>query len=144
MRIIATWTERYDVDRPDYPTQDQMITGGTTPISTAPEATTLVVSRTGAASASLESPVACGDTPPTDEALTNTPSASSPDAALAEFLNTDQARTLYKLGYEQLTVADTDTNRYERRNEVGDLVTVVEISASDDGWRATRLQASPC
>jgi hypothetical protein len=137
----ATWTERYDVAQPAFPTSDPALSA---PVSTLPEPTTLIASRTEVASAPTDKPVACGDTPPSDETLADSPSASSPEDALAEFLNTDTANTLFKLGYDELTVTATGTHRYERYNNTGDLVTVVEVSATADVWRATRLEASPC
>jgi hypothetical protein len=137
----ATWTERYDVAQPAYPTRDAALP---TPVSTLPEPTTLIVTRTEVASAPTDKPVACGDTPPSNELLADSPTASSPEDALAEFLNTDTASTLFKLGYDELTVTATGTHRYERYNNTGDLVTVVEVSATADVWRATRLEASPC
>jgi hypothetical protein len=137
----ATWTERYDVAQPAYPTRDAALP---TPVSTLPEPTTLIVTRTEVASAPTDKPVACGDTPPSNELLADSPTASSPEDALAEFLNTDTASTLLKLGYDEYTITATGTVRYERSSDTGNLVTVVEVSATADGWRATRLEASPC
>jgi hypothetical protein len=102
------------------------------------------VSRTEVATAPTDKPVACGDTPPSDETLAGSPIASSPDDALAAFLNTDTASTLFKLGYDELTITASGTHRYVRYNDTGNLVTVIEVSATADGWRATRVEASPC
>jgi hypothetical protein len=137
----ATWTERYDVAQPAFPTREAPLSA---PVSTLPEPTTLIASRTEVASAPTDKPVACGDTPPSDETLADSPSASSPEDALAEFLNTDAASTLFKLGYDELTITATGTHRYERYNNTGNLVTVIQVSGTADGWRATRLEASPC
>ncbi|MFN3258114.1 MAG: hypothetical protein ACE37B_20740 [Ilumatobacter sp.] len=137
----ATWTERYDVAQPAFPTRDEALSA---PVSTLPEPTTLIVSRTEVASAPTDKPVACGDTPPSDETLAGSPTASSPDDALAAFLNTDTASTLFKLGYDELTITASGAHRYERYNDTGNLVTVIEVSATADGWRATRVEASPC
>jgi hypothetical protein len=137
----ATWTERYDVAQPAFPTRDAAVSA---PVSTLAEPTTLIVSRTEVTTAPTDEPAACGDTPPSDETLVDSPTASSPEDALAEFLNTDAASTLLKLGYHEVTITASGTHRYERYSVVGDLVTVVEVSATADGWRATRLEASPC
>ncbi|HYN35328.1 MAG TPA: hypothetical protein VES40_22065 [Ilumatobacteraceae bacterium] len=137
----ATWTERYDVAQGVFPTRDGALSA---PVSTLPEPTTLIVSRTEVTSAPLDKPVACGDTPPSDEMLADSPSAASPDDALAEFLNTNTASTLLKLGYHELTITASGSHRYERYSATGDLVTAIEVSATADGWRATRVEASPC
>ncbi|MCU1389862.1 MAG: hypothetical protein JWL72_3200, partial [Ilumatobacteraceae bacterium] len=70
--------------------------------------------------------------------------AGVPDAALSSFLSTHAAGTFFRLGYEQFHVLDTDSYRYEVRNDTGGLVTVVFVERLADGWAATHWQASPC
>ena len=138
----ATWRNHFNVAEPDYPTKEQQLQP---PPSTLPEPTELIVDhRTIEVDTPGITPVGCGDTPYTNNTVTDPIPAPDPVQALATFLSTPGAQTLFQLGYEEISIVSDGTYRYERRNNVDTLVTVVFVEPVDNGWAATRWQASPC
>jgi hypothetical protein len=151
----ATWSARYDVLSARYPsaeppesgepmTTDQPASATAPAGTTSPHSGALVIARTEVGSLPTESPIGCGEAPSTDESLGDAPVADSADAALAAFLGTNRAQTLFTNGYELLTTSGSSTHRYERRNDSGSVVTVIVVEPASGGWRASRVQASPC
>ena len=138
----ATWRSRYNVGEPNYPTKDQQLQP---PPSTLPEPTELIIDhRTIDVDTPDITPAGCGDSPYTNNIVASPIAAADPVQALATFLSTPSAQTLLKLGYEEISIMTSGTYRYQRRNNVGALVTVVFVEPVDNGWAATRWQASPC
>jgi hypothetical protein len=138
----ATWRSRYNVGEPNYPTRDQQLQP---PPSTFPEPTVLIIDvRTIDVDTPDITPVGCGDTPFTNNIVAAPIAAADPVQALSTFLSTPSAQTLLKLGYEQISIMNPGSYRYERRNNIGALVTVVFVEPVDNGWAVTRWQASPC
>ncbi len=144
----VTWQERYQVPRADFPARGEAQDGQSSandPVPTNPVSTDLVIDRREVPSEqAIDTPIACGDLPHLDDEITQPERADSPDAALSAFLATARAGGLFGAGYEQLVVDDGRSFRYERRNDVGDLVTVVVVEPFDGRWAVTRVLTSPC
>ncbi|MEP7113827.1 MAG: hypothetical protein ABI862_11210 [Ilumatobacteraceae bacterium] len=137
----TTWRSLYHVAAPDLlsdaPRQP--------PPTTIAEPTVLVIDRRTAVTDTPQvAPIGCGNHPFTDNVVDQPLTAAQPDDALQEFLATPQSKSLFDLGYEQISITDTDTYRYERRNNIAELVTVIFVTRAESGWAATRWQASPC
>jgi hypothetical protein len=138
----ATWRNRYNVGEPNFTTKDQQLQP---PPSTLPEPTELIIDhRTIDVDTPDITPVGCGDSPYTNNIVASPIAAVDPVQALSTFLSTASAKTLLQLGYEEISIKNSGTYRYERRNNIGALVTVVFVEPVDNGWAATRWQASPC
>jgi hypothetical protein len=138
----ATWRSRYNVGAPNFTTQEQQLQP---PVSTLPEPTELIIDhRTIDVDTPDVTPVGCGDTPYTTNIVASPIEAADPRQALSTFLSTAIAKALLQLGYEEISITSSGSYRYERRNNVGALVTVVFVEPVNNGWAATRWQASPC
>jgi hypothetical protein len=138
----ATWRSRYNVGEPNFLTKEQQLQP---PPSTLPEPTELIIDRRTIDVDTPEiTPVGCGDSPYTNNIVAAPISAADPVQALATFLSTASAKTLLQLGYEEISITNSGTYRFERRNSIGALVTVVFVEPVDNGWAAKRWQASPC
>ena len=138
----ATWRSRYNVGEPNFTTKDQQLQP---PPLTLPEPTELIIDhRTIDVDTPDVTPVGCGDSPYTNNVVASPIASADPVQALSTFLSTPSAKTLLQLGYEEISIANSGTYRYERRNTIGALVTVVFIEPVNNGWAATRWQASPC
>jgi hypothetical protein len=138
----ATWRAHYNVTMPEYSTREQQLAP---PPSTLPEPTELIVDRrTIDVDTPQITPVGCGDSQYTDNTVVVPIAAADPEQALATFLSTPNAKTLFHLGYEQISILSSGHYRFERRNNLDALVTVVFVEPLGTGWAATRWQASPC
>jgi hypothetical protein len=138
----ATWRARYNVTKPEYSTRDQQLQP---PPSTLPEPTELIPDRRTIDADTPEiTPVGCGDMQYTDNTVVNPIPAPDPEQALATFLSTPDAKGLFHLGYEEISILSSGHYRFERRNNIDALVTVVFVEPVGNGWAATRWQASPC
>jgi hypothetical protein len=138
----ATWRSRYNVGDPNFTTKDQQLQP---PPSTVAEPTVLIIDhRTIDVDTPDVTPVGCGDRPYTNNVVAAPIAAADPVQALSTFLSTPSAKTLLQLGYEEISITRPGTYRYERRNNIGALVTVIFVERVDNGWAATRWQASPC
>ena len=137
----ATWRARYGLEDPSYPAKAIALQP---PPSTLPEPTQLIVSLRTIESDTLETPIACGGTPYVDTQVLEPIATEDEGMALETFLATADAARLFDLGYEEVFVRRPGNYRFERHNNVGDLVTVIYVELLDGGWAVTRWQASAC
>lgn len=140
----AIWRTQFNLTEPNFQTKEQALQP---PPSTLPEPTALIV---GHRTIDVDTPeitpagYECGNLPYTDNTVADPITAPDPTQALATFLTTPRAQFLFKLGYDEISIVNAGTYRYERRNNIGALVTVIFVEPVDGGWAATRWQASPC
>jgi|GEM_PF-6774607 len=138
----TTWRTHFNLAEPNFQTKEQ---AHQPPPSTLPEPTELIVDhRTIDVDTPEITPAGCDDRPFTNNTVDDPVIEPDPTQALAKFLSTPSAQFLLKLGYDEISIVNAGTYRYERRNNIGALVTVVFVEPVDGGWAATRWQASPC